>query len=126
MKYDPKQIKKEFKASLNKKDIKEFDNIMFYFIAEKVFKEIKFEDYKKTSDLVWRVLIDTVKFLLHYGLVFREVLAEIRRGKKFKEDLKKELKLNEEYTNLVIEVLKLRRYKLEDFEVQEKDEELDA
>lgn len=126
MKYDPKQIKKEFKEALSKKNIKDFDNIMFYFIAEKVFKEINFENYKKVDDLVWCVFIDTAKFLLHYGIIFKEVLAKIRRGKKFREDLKKELKLNEEYKNLVNEILGLRRYKLEDFEMQEKDDEPDA
>ena len=118
MKYDPKQIKKEFKEALNKKDIKDFDNIMFYFIAEKVFKEINFENYnKKVDDLVWRVFIDTAKFLLHYGIIFREVLSEFRTTPEFKKklikDLEKEYKLNEDYKNLTKEYFKLKGYILE-------------
>lgn len=127
MKYDPKQIKKEFKNVLSKRDIKnsqDINRIIYNFIAEKVFKEINSEDYKEVSDLVWRVFIDTVNFVLHYGIIFRKVLAEFR--KEFKEDLKKELKLNEEYKDLINEVLRLRRYKEKDFEVQETDNDLDA
>lgn len=76
MKYDPEQIKKEFKNVLSKGDIKnsqDINRIIYNFIAEKVFKDINSEDYKQVSDLVWHVFIDTVNFVLHYGIIFREV-----------------------------------------------------
>jgi len=125
MKYAPDQIKKEFKEVLSKRNIKEFDNIMFHFIAVKVFKEINFDDYTKVGDLAWRIFIDTAKFLLHYAIVFKEVLSEIRSTSEFKEqlveDLYKEYKLNEEHKNLLNKVVNLNRYKLDDTKEQDHD-----
>ncbi|MBA7492311.1 hypothetical protein ES702_02861 [subsurface metagenome] len=119
MKYDPELIKKEFRTSLlktlkdkkntNKNASQRIDESIYNFVADKVLKEIKAKDYKEIDDFIWRIFIDTINFVLHYGIIFREVLGEFR--KEFKEDFKRELELNEEYTNLITEVFGLRRYK---------------
>lgn len=119
MKYDPELIKKEFRTSLlktlkDKKNINKnlsqrINEVIYFFIYEKVFKEIKTEDYKEIDDFIWRVFTDTISFVFDYGLIFREVLSEFNEG--FKEDLKKELKLNEEYKDLVSEIFFMKRYK---------------
>lgn len=134
MKYDPELIRKEFRASLskvlkdkrniNKNLSQRIDEAIYNFIAEKVLKEINAENYKEIDDFIWQIFIDTINFVLHYGIIFREALSEFRKG--FKEDLKKELKLNEEYKDLINQVLRLKRYKLEDFEMHEASEDVDA
>lgn len=118
MKYDPELIKKEFRSSLlktlkdkkntNKNLSQRINEVIYFFIYEKVFKEIKTEDYKEIDDFIWRVFTDTINFVFDYGLIFREVLSEFRED--FKEDLKKELKLNEDYKDLITEIFRLRRY----------------
>lgn len=136
MKYDPDQIKKEFKIALSKRNLKnknkgqEFNRIIYNFIYEKVFKDIKTEDCKEVEDFILRVFKDTTKFVFDYGIVIKEVLSEFRSTPGFKkqliEDLKKESKLNKENKDLITEVLRLKRYKLEDFEMQEKEDDIDA
>lgn len=136
MKYDPDQIKTEFKIALSKRNLKnknkgqEFNRVIDNFIYEKVFKDIKKEDCKEVEDFIWRVFTDTTRFVFDYGIVIKEVLSEFRSTPGFKkqliEDLKKESKLNKENKDLITEVLRLKRYKLEDFEMQEKEDDIDA
>jgi len=136
MKYSPDQIKEEFKIALSKRNLKnknkgqEFNRAIYNFIYEKVFKDIKKEDCKEVGDLIMRVFTDTTKFVFDYGIVIKEVLSEFRSTPGFKEqlieDLKKESKLNKEHKDLITEVLRLKRYKSEDMEEQEKEDDPDA